>query len=148
MGDRIALLKEGGLVQAGTAQELYLNPVSLFAAGFFSELNLFDARVKNGAAETPLGRFAAKPFADGTAVTVAVRLAGIRIVPGGRGVAARIVWRRFLGETELADIAIAGVETPVRARLRRGELPEQSGDIGITVRKSDVLVFERRAESA
>src|SRR5690606_8630909 len=42
LGDRIALLKSGRLVQIGRAQELYLNPADLFVAGFFSELNLFE----------------------------------------------------------------------------------------------------------
>ena len=46
MGDRIALLKGGRLVQAGRAEELYLKPANLFVAGFFSELNVFEARVQ------------------------------------------------------------------------------------------------------
>src|SRR5690349_474202 len=55
MGDRIALLKDGRLVQVGTAEELYNSPASLFAAGFFSEVNIFEARALNGAVDTPLG---------------------------------------------------------------------------------------------
>ena len=48
MGDRIALLKDGKLVQAGRAEDLYLRPVNLFVAGFFSELNVFSAKVADG----------------------------------------------------------------------------------------------------
>ena len=55
MGDRIALLKDGRLVQSGRAEELYLRPIDLFVAGFFSELNVFEARVQGGMAETPVG---------------------------------------------------------------------------------------------
>ena len=44
MGDRIALLKNGRLVQVGKAEELYQRPVDLFAAGFFSELNVFETK--------------------------------------------------------------------------------------------------------
>ena len=56
LGDRIALLKSGRLVQAGRAEELYLRPADLFVAGFFSELNVFEARVRDGMADTPVGK--------------------------------------------------------------------------------------------
>jgi TatA/E family protein of Tat protein translocase len=65
MGDRIALLRTGRLVQVGRAEELYQRPADLFVAGFFSELNLFEARVAGGTADTPVGRVAAPGFADG-----------------------------------------------------------------------------------
>ena len=65
MGDRIALLKDGRLVQTGTGDELYYDPVDLFAAGFFSELNLFESVVGAGMVETPVGRFPAGALADG-----------------------------------------------------------------------------------
>src|SRR5690606_35249804 len=41
LGDRIALLRGGLLVQVGTAEELYSRPADMFAAGFFSEINIF-----------------------------------------------------------------------------------------------------------
>lgn len=148
MGDRIALLNKGELVQIGTAEELYQKPSDLFVAGFFSELNIFETKVKDGAARTPLGRFAAKSLADDTPVTVAIRLAGVEVEPSGDGLTARLVSRRFLGETEVLEIAISGAESRIRARVRRGELPSGISEIGVSVRKSDVLVFERRAESA
>lgn len=148
MGDRIALLNKGQLVQIGTAEELYQNPADLFVAGFFSELNLFEARVANGTVDTPLGRFAAKPYADGTRLSVAIRLTGIEIGAAESKPAAKVVSRRFLGESEVLEIAIPGAESRIRARVRRGELPHDVNEIGISVRRSDVLVFERRAESA
>ena len=55
LGDRIALLKSGRLVQAGRAEELYLKPADLFVAGFFSELNVFESRVRGG-----VGRYAGR----------------------------------------------------------------------------------------
>src|SRR5690606_35736802 len=55
MADRIALLRDGLLVQVGTADELYRNPCDLFTAAFFSEINEFSAIVRNGGVETPLG---------------------------------------------------------------------------------------------
>jgi iron(III) transport system ATP-binding protein len=147
MGDRIALLKDGKLVQSGPAEELYNRPADLFVAGFFSELNIFAARSFNGQAETPLGRFDAPGFSDGAPVSVAVRLAGVEVDESGVGVEARILSRRFLGEAETLELAVSGAESPVRARIRCGALSPKSRDIGLTVRRSDVLVFERPGEN-
>ncbi|WP_309085397.1 ABC transporter ATP-binding protein [Chelativorans sp.] len=148
MGDRIALLQGGRLVQAGTAEELYLRPADLFVAGFFSELNLFDTRVANGIADTPVGRFAAPGRMDGDAVTVAVRLAGLEVAETPGSVEARVVSRRFLGVAELLELGVPGAEEHVRARIRAGSLPPGARDIWLNVRPDDVLVFERRRETA
>ena len=148
LGDRIALLNKGKLIQAGTAEELYLKPADLFVAGFFSELNVFDARIASGAAHTPVGRFAAPGRADGEPVTVAVRLSGFDISEKSGDVEARIVSRRFLGVVELLELAVPGNDEHVRARVRAGRLPPGVRDVWLKVRPADVLVFERRRESA
>jgi len=146
MGDRIALLKDGKLVQAGIAQELYQRPANLFAAGFFSEINTFDTIVANGKASTPLGAFDVEGHENGAPVTVAIRLGGIHA--GGFGVPARIKSRRYLGDAELIEAAVEGADQPVRARLRAGTLPAGKKDLTLSVRESDVLVFERAGKSA
>ena len=79
MGDRIALLKDGQLVQTGGAEDLYLRPTTLFAAGFFSELNVFGGKVKDGRVETPLGRVEASGWGEGAEVQVAVRCTGFDV---------------------------------------------------------------------
>jgi iron(III) transport system ATP-binding protein len=147
LGDRIALLKDGRLVQVGTAEELYNRPASLFAAGFFSELNVFDARVAAGEVETPIGRFAAAGMGDGTPASVAVRLSGFEVSDTHGEIAARVLSRRFLGVVELLELAVAGIDTPVWARVRCGALSGSGREIWLTVRRPDVLVFETGSES-
>jgi iron(III) transport system ATP-binding protein len=115
---------------------------------FFSELNLFSARAANGFADTPLGRFDAAAFADGAKLDVAIRLSAFDVSETGGALEARVLSRRFLGVVELLELAVPGVETPVRARVRIGELPSRSRDIWVTVRPRDVLVFETRPENA
>ncbi len=148
MGDRIALLRNGRLMQVGTGHELYENPSSLFAAGFFSELNVFEARVAGGMAETPLGRFPAEGLADGALADVAFRLSGFDVSATDGEIPARVLSRRFLGVVELLELAVPGAERPVRARVRCGALSGFDQEIWLTVRQSDVLVFERSDESA
>ena len=144
MADRIALLKDGKLVQTGTALELYQQPSSLFVAGFFSELNVFDSIAFGGMAKTPFGNAEAN-FANGTEVTVALRIGGVEVADSGGDVQARVVSRRFLGNVELIDLAVPDSETHVRARIKSGMLSPSAREVFITTRKSDVLVFERSA---
>jgi iron(III) transport system ATP-binding protein len=148
MGDRIALLKAGRLVQAGRAEDLYLKPRDLFAAGFFSELNLFEGKVRGGMVDTPVGRVEAAGLADGISVTVAVRLSGFDVNETGGETEARIISRRYLGVVELIEFALPGGEKHARARIRCGALSPDARDIWLSLRKSDVLVFETGDENA
>lgn len=143
MGDRIALLKDGRLVQVGTAEELYLKPADIFAAAFFSEINDFPGHVRGGIVETPLGNVAAGGIADGARVRTAVRLSGVHVSETGGAIPARILSRRFLGVVELLSLAVPGTDQPVRARIRAGDLRHALRDVTVSVNERDILVFEK-----
>ncbi len=152
MGDRIALLDKGEIIQAGTAQEIYHGPRNLFVAGFFAELNVFSTVCRNGMAETPLGAVTCANRGEGAAVTVAVRTVGLDVAAGGAAVPGaipgRIVSRRFLGSTETLVLAVPGTDDPVRARIRADELPPNIRDVTIIVRPADIMLFETGTENA
>lgn len=147
LGDRIALMRAGRIVQCDTSERIFRAPADLFTAGFFSELNRFHGTAQGGRAETPLGPVVA-PFADGTSVDVAVRVTGIEISTTPDAIAGRITARRFLGDEELLEISVNGADEPVRARVRRGAVADGAGDIAIKTVANDVLVFESGAETA
>lgn len=148
MGDRIALLQDGRLVQAGAAEDLYLRPTSLFAAGFFSELNVFTGVVHDGSVETPVGRVDAAGWGEGAEVRVAVRSTGFDVSEKAGSTQARLVSRRYLGVVEQLEMAVPGADELVRARVGCGALSPQARDIWISLRASDVLLFESERESA
>jgi len=75
-------------------------------------------------------------------------MSGFEASPTAGEIQARVLSRHYLGVVELFDLAISGVETPVRARIRCGLIPTGLRDIWITLRRSDVLVFETERESA
>jgi iron(III) transport system ATP-binding protein len=153
MGDRIALLDRGEIIQAGTAQQIYHAPHNLFVAGFFSELNTFSSTCRNGIVDTPLGAFACPDREEGTPMIVAVRTAGLDVrAPAGDqaegGIPGRIVSRRFLGVTENLVLAVPGADQSVRARIRADELPAGIRDVTIYVRPGDIMLFESETENA
>ncbi|QRM55365.1 ABC transporter ATP-binding protein [Sinorhizobium sp. BG8] len=145
MGDRIALLRDGCLVQVGTSEELYLRPKDLFATAFFSEINEFHGRVRGNVVETPFGAVPTNGFSDGARVTVAVRLSGIRVHEAEGSIPARILARRFLGVVELLELAIPNTDQPLRARIRADQLPHGLRDVALSVNERDILVFEKDA---
>ncbi|MEL6437447.1 MAG: ABC transporter ATP-binding protein, partial [Pseudomonadota bacterium] len=151
MGDRIALLRDGQIVQIGTAEELYSDPVDLFTAGFFAELNTVEADVCDGSVQTPLGVFEAPShFAEGTRATIALRVTGMDLTPadvGSGGVQGRVISRRFLGDMEQLTLAVPGQLEKVSARIRAGVLPEGVRDVRISVRPNDIMVFESARQS-
>lgn len=143
MADRIALMRSGRIVQVGPPEALYRSPTDLATARFFSELNELSGIVRNGAAETPLGRFPAPGVPEGAVVDVGVRLQGIHVAAGRDGVPGRVLRRRFLGEVDLVEIAVQGLDTPILARTRNATMATPGADIAITTEPADVLVFPR-----
>ena len=144
MGDRIALMRKGRLVQVGTAHDLYHKPAELFVARFFSEINVIEGTAGDGEAESPFGRHPAESVTRGAPVDICIRPEGVLVRPVGEGVAGRIVSRRFLGEVDLYEIAVQGLEKPIKARVRGGLSLRPGRDVGLDVEPSDVLVFPRR----
>ena len=87
IADRIALLKDGKIVQIGSGQELYDRPASRFVATFLGEANIMPAKVlgREGdllALETPLGRLLGRGSADlpeGREAWCCIRPEGVRL---------------------------------------------------------------------
>jgi iron(III) transport system ATP-binding protein len=150
MGDTVALLRAGRVVQTGTAPELYRAPKDIFAARTFSDLNEMPTRVQSGRAETPLGTFDAGDFTDGTEVIVCVRQGGVRLTKPGEDALGRVLDTRFLGDVGLVEVAVGGLDAPVLARVREADVPTPGTEVGVGVDKGAVLIFpaEDGAETA
>ncbi len=140
IADRIVLLREGRMVQAGPPEQLYRSPHDIEVARFFCDLNEIGCVVKEGRTQTIFGNIPAMGVADGPA-TLCIRPQAFRLRSQGQGVPARIIGSRFLGEMHLVDLNVQGMDAPVHARLRERP-PEMRGkDIGIEIDFDEVLVF-------
>jgi iron(III) transport system ATP-binding protein len=83
MADRILVMVEGRIVQAGTPVETYFQPVDSFVAALFGPINQFGGIVEGGRIQTPIGPFTASSLADGTRADILVRPEGLRLaLPG------------------------------------------------------------------
>ncbi len=144
IADRVMLMRRGEIVQAGPAVDLYRRPVDLAAARFFCDFNEADGVVRNGRAESVLGVFPAPDVPDGPAV-VCVRPQAIRLRAAGFCLPGRVLGRRFLGEVDLLEIAVQGLDAPLRARLRGAVSAKPGQDVGIDIDPDEVLVFAASA---
>lgn len=144
LGDRIALLRNGRIAQIDTAAAIYRAPVDLNAARFFSPLSEIEARVENGLATTPLGRVPATGFADGAKVIVALRPVGaMDMALEGPGVPGRIVNKRDAIGTDLCEVRVDGLDSPVGIRQRSNPLFVPGCDVFLTLNHQHVLVFAK-----
>ena len=120
LGDRIAVMRAGRLVQAGKAEELYRNPADLFVARLFSEINEIPCSVEGGALRTPIGVFAVPGLDEGDAAILCIRRRAIRLGAAGAGPARARAARALPGR-------------PRRARDRRAGLRAAAADAGARV---------------
>ncbi len=130
MGDRIAVMRRGRLVQEGRPHELYDRPVDRGVAAFFSDLNRLEGRVSHGSVATPLGRFPAPGLPDGSCAEVVVRPQ--HLIPTGHGGAlARVIRARYLGRESLIELRLDGTDLALKARVPGLLLPEPGSSIRI-----------------
>jgi len=108
--DRLALMQDGRVLQAGTPQALYLHPVSLDAARLTGEADALSARVVNGLAHTAYGAIPTER-PDGPAL-VAARPEAYRPAPDG--VEARVRDVRFAGGSVRVKLEAEGVTAYAR----------------------------------
>jgi iron(III) transport system ATP-binding protein len=148
MGDRVALLRQGRIVQIGTALDLYRTPKDILAARTFSDLNEIPARIEQGLARTALGSFPADGVAEGGDAIVCLRQRGVRLLPPGEGVPARVLDARFLGDVALVELAVQGLDAPLLARVRESDAPPLGAEIGVGIDSGAVLVFAAEAPAS
>src|SRR4051812_20717057 len=141
IADRIVLMQAGRIVQEGTAEDIYRRPVDLFAARFFCDFTEVEGVGRGGRVETPVGLFFAPQVADGAAAVVCIRPQGVRLKRAGFCLPGRLLSRRFLGEVELVQVAVQGLDHPLQARVRGPVLVNPGEDVGVEIDPDEVLVF-------
>lgn len=147
LGDRIAVMRAGRLVQVGKAEELYRNPADLFVARMFSEINEIPFTVQGGALRTPIGTFVVPDLGDGDAAILCIRRRSIRLQPSGQGLPGRVLHIKFLGDLAVLEIAAQGFERPLVTVVREGEEPARGSEVALSVDPESVLVFPAEADA-
>jgi ABC-type sugar transport system ATPase subunit len=136
MGEEIAVLRDGRVVQRGTPDEVYEQPVDTYVAGKIGspQMNLVPATLTDAAAglDTPLGRFPAprpvRTGQTGEAALVGIRPSDIRVAGSAEaGLATTVHLVEPLGDVTVVSVE-AGTEIlrlvlpeAAAARMRPGD---------------------------
>jgi iron(III) transport system ATP-binding protein len=115
IADRIALMRDGTVVQSGSAEDLYLAPADRWTAEFVGAGNFVPGRLQDGLVETVLGRFPAANGNGATAVEALIRpeVLELRVDPSGEG---EVVSREFRGHDVFYRIRLGDGTTLVSHR--------------------------------
>ncbi len=142
MADRVLVMDEGRIVQAGTPEQTYFHPASAYVATLFGPVNRLEGRVTKARVETALGTFPATGFGDGITAQVLIRPEALVLESGvnGHGLAARVVNARFLGNAVhlrlVADNGSAAA-LELQARVPGAHLPERGSTVTVNVVEAD-----------
>jgi len=152
MGDRIAVMHAGRLIQEGTPRDLYERPNQTFVAKFLGDMNFLNARVTGVTGdflEISIGQFTLRGVAScsvpqtGAEVSFGFRPEDALLVDahqGHNGLPAVVTARYYTGDAQLYQLESAGHVLQVRAAKERSL--ELGASVFVEVAPSACLVFQ------
>jgi len=147
LGDRIAVMREGRLVQIGTPEEIWRRPADTFVARALGqpEINLVDGLVDDDRIRLGDGSFDVPVPANvrcdrGDLVRVGLRPCDIHVAdPNTAAIRGRVMLAERLGRDVELTVDVAGTQVIVLASGREGV--GEGATVGLTVADSDIHVF-------
>jgi multiple sugar transport system ATP-binding protein len=147
LGDRIAVMREGRLVQIGTPEEIWRRPADTFVARALGqpEINLLDGVVDDGRIRLGNGSFdlpvpAGVRCDRGDRVRVGLRPCDIHVTDqASAAVRGRVVLAERLGRNVELTVDVAGAQLIVLASGREGA--GEGAHVGLAVADSDIHIF-------
>lgn len=146
LGDRIAVMREGKLVQIGTPEEIWRRPADTFVAKALGqpEINLIDGvvddgRIRLGDRSFDIAVPAGVECARGDAVRVGLRPCDIHVTSGTGTLHGRVLLAERLGRNVELTVRVGGTQLIVLTSGREGV--GEGAEVTMTVADSDVHVF-------
>lgn len=128
IGEQIALMIEGRIIQCAAPEELFMRPAAPAVARFFGARNILRGDVRDGVLDTAAGPIPV-PGPDGRAA-IAVRPERIAIGAGG-GLRMTVSEAAFLGS--IVRLRLAAGRMRLEAHLAPGDVPQPGAVVGLAV---------------
>ena len=122
LADRIALMRDGTVVQTGSPEELYLAPADRWAAEFVGAANFVPGRISGELVETLIGRFPVANANGHTAVDALIRPEQLELTLDEAG-AGEVVGREFRGHDVFYRVRLVDGTTLVAQRPSTEHVP-------------------------
>ena len=138
LADRIVLMREGRIVQEGSAEALYFDPSSRWVAEFVGTANVLSGRLVGERVETAIGTFPANGASRRDAqVIVRPELLELEPSPVGGG---EVVAREFRGHDVFYRVFLDGIE--LVSQRPSTEVVELGARVSIRVHEGRVPVLD------
>jgi spermidine/putrescine ABC transporter ATP-binding subunit len=117
MADRMAILRDGRLLQCGSPEAVYENPTDRFVANFIGVMNFVEGRIDDGrfmamGVELPVSGLATGP------VALAIRPEDVAVAHDGEaGMEGRITDIAYHGLDRVLHVAVSACATPLQVRV-------------------------------
>ncbi|GHG55324.1 ABC transporter ATP-binding protein [Streptomyces griseocarneus] len=98
LADRVVVMRDGRIAQAGTPLEVWQRPASEFVARFLGFENVVPATVRGGRADTAWGKLPVPGDTPEGECRVLVRPTGVRLASAAAGLACEVTARTFRGD--------------------------------------------------
>lgn len=147
LADRIALLRNGRIIQFDSATAIYDHPADLDAARFLSPLTEIEGTVADGRVDTTLGSVPTPHRNEGDRVIVAIRPIGSVEIglpgePDAGSVPGRIVAKREALGVDLCEVAVEGIDSPIHLRRRTDGTLNPGTNVVLKLVPERTLVFD------
>ncbi|MBZ0123875.1 MAG: TOBE domain-containing protein, partial [Roseovarius sp.] len=153
MADKIALMRDGRIVQEGAPYNIYNAPADRDAVAFFSDTNVIRGRVRGSLVETAFGQFLAPGVHEGNEVDIVIRPQHVKLDfdRNGRGPdptiemgtpARGVVKRaRFLGSESLVEFRMDYDGSIFKVTVPNVFLPAEGKPMWLMIRRDKCFLF-------
>ena len=154
MADKIVVMTDGRVIQVGSPEELYFQPVNSFVAGVFGELNKLNGLVRDNKAMTSLVDFPIEEFESGTEVEVVLRPEALCLSPLERSdiyLEASVVESRLLGRMSYIHLSSKrpdrdGENIHLHCKMPGRVLPSSGEIVQVYIDVEQTFVFEKNKQ--
>ncbi|WP_374985611.1 ABC transporter ATP-binding protein [Streptomyces fradiae] len=142
LADRVVVMREGRVAQAGTPLEVWQRPASEFVARFLGFDNVVAATVSGAAADTVWGKVPVPPDTPQGAARLLVRPAGVRLGDAAEGLRCTVEGRTFRGHHVAVLLRPADRDAPaLEAECALRDAPDQGATVGAVFSPDEVVVL-------
>lgn len=140
VSDRIAVMREGNIIQYGTPAEVYDFPKNKFVAEFLGTANLIEGSYHDGLFHTEFGKFELDRQPDWERGMVAIRPEWIRVShtrPAKNGIQAKVIEIIYKG----TNLELGVTPGPLRVRTSTYQKLNIGDDLWLEVAPTDMAVL-------
>ena len=150
ISNKIYILEQNGsIVQSGSPNDLYNNPISSYVAEFFGETNKFSGLVKNSKVQTAVGEISINSNLESRKVDIHIRPQAIKLSQEKtpvNGIKGTVMASKLMGSYSFIHLSVLNNNNDiihVHSHMPPNFNPKQSTAVGIEIDTEKIFVFPK-----